>query len=112
MGLIPTLSEHRGRIWPRAGQNQHFALPVVLAIRQVFAPKAGLPLNLMADLERTQEVPSAADVAELLGMHVQMVRKYAASGRLPAYRLPGGRTLRFFRDEVLDFLKAHPVEVE
>jgi hypothetical protein len=39
----------------------------------------------MTDTERAAEVLSAADVAELLGMHVQMVRKYAASGRLPAY---------------------------
>lgn len=65
----------------------------------------------MTDTERTPEVLSAADVAELLGMHVQMVRKYAATGRLPAYRLPGGRTFRFFGEEILEFLKAHPVEV-
>ncbi len=42
-------------------------------------------LTPMTDTERAAEVLSAADVAELLGMHVQMVRKYAASGRLPAY---------------------------
>jgi len=50
----------------------------------------------------------AAQVAELLGMNVQMVRRYAREGRLPAYKLPGGRTFKFFRDEVFDFLKAHP----
>ena len=52
----------------------------------------------------------AAQVAELLGMNVQMVRKMAREGRLPAYRLPGGRAFKFFRDEILDFVKAHPVE--
>jgi excisionase family DNA binding protein len=41
-------------------------------------------------------------------MNVQMVRRYAREGRLPAYKLPGGRTFRFFRDEIFEFLKAHP----
>jgi excisionase family DNA binding protein len=58
------------------------------------------------------QILDAAHVAELLGMNVQMVRKYAREGRIPAYRLPGGRTCKFFRDEVVEFLKAHPVEVE
>jgi excisionase family DNA binding protein len=54
----------------------------------------------------------AAQVAELLGMNVQMVRRYAREGRLPAYRLPGGRTFRFFRDEIFDFVRSHPVARE
>ena len=51
----------------------------------------------------------AAQVAELLGMNVQMVRRYAREGRLPAYKLPGGRTFKFFRDEIYEFVRAHPV---
>ncbi|MDH3260888.1 MAG: helix-turn-helix domain-containing protein [Acidimicrobiia bacterium] len=54
----------------------------------------------------------AAHVAELLSMNVQMVRKYAREGRIPAYRLPGGRTFKFFRDEIFEFLKSHPVQKE
>ena len=54
----------------------------------------------------------AAQVAELLGMNVQMVRRYAREGRLPAYKLPGGRTFKFFRDEIYAFVRAHPVTVE
>lgn len=54
----------------------------------------------------------AAQVGELLSMNVQMVRKYAREGRIPAYRLPGGRAFKFFRDEIFDFLKQHPVDVE
>ncbi|MFO7548905.1 MAG: helix-turn-helix domain-containing protein [Acidimicrobiia bacterium] len=50
----------------------------------------------------------AAQVAELLGMNVQMVRRYAREGRLPAYKLPGSRTFKFLRDEVIEFLRAHP----
>ncbi|HET8739658.1 MAG TPA: helix-turn-helix domain-containing protein [Acidimicrobiia bacterium] len=51
----------------------------------------------------------AAQVAELLGMNVQMVRRYAREGRLPAYKLPGGRTFKFFRDEIYAFIRSHPV---
>ncbi len=54
----------------------------------------------------------AAQVAELLSMNVQMVRKYAREGRIPAYKLPGGRTFKFFREEIFEFLKAHPVVPE
>ena len=54
----------------------------------------------------------AAQVAELLGMNVQMVRKLAREERLPAYRLPGGRAFKFFRDEIFEFVKAHPVTAE
>jgi excisionase family DNA binding protein len=54
----------------------------------------------------------AAQVAELLSMNVQMVRKYAREGRIPAYRLPGGRAFKFFRDEIFNFVKQHPVDVE
>jgi excisionase family DNA binding protein len=50
----------------------------------------------------------AAEVAELLGMNVQMVRRYAREGRLPAYKLPGGRTFKFIREEIIEFLKQHP----
>jgi excisionase family DNA binding protein len=60
----------------------------------------------------TDDLPpilDAAQVADLLGMNVQMVRRYAREGRIPAYKLPGGRTFKFFRDEVFEFVRAHPV---
>lgn len=68
-----------------------------------------------------QEIIGAADypqvldtamVAEMLGMNVQVVRRMAREGTIPAYRLPGGRSFRFFRDEVLGWLKSFPVEVD
>lgn len=59
--------------------------------------------------EEYPPILDAAHVAELLGMNVQMVRRYAREGRIPAYRLPGSRTFKFFRDEVFEFLRAHPV---
>lgn len=54
----------------------------------------------------------AAQVADLLGMNVQMVRKYAREGRLPAYKLPGGRTFKFFREEIFEAIRANPVTAE
>jgi excisionase family DNA binding protein len=65
--------------------------------------------------ERSGDYPpilDAAQVAELLGMNVQMVRRYAREGRLPAYKLPGGRTFKFFRDEIFDWLRSYPVTAE
>jgi PTS system nitrogen regulatory IIA component len=58
--------------------------------------------------EEYPPILDAAQVAELLGMNVQMVRRYAREGRLPAYKLPGGRTFKFFRDEIYEFLRSHP----
>ena len=54
------------------------------------------------------QILDAAQVAEMLGMNVQMVRRYAREGRLPAYKLPGGRTFKFFRDEIYEFVRSHP----
>ena len=55
------------------------------------------------------EVLDTAHVAELLGMNVQVVRRMAREGTIPAYRIPGGRSFRFFRGEVLEWLRSFPV---
>ena len=63
-------------------------------------------------MENVGEFPPVLDtalVAEMLGMNVQVVRRLAREGKIPAYRLPGGRAFRFFRDEVLEWLKGFPV---
>ena len=58
------------------------------------------------------QVLDTAMVADMLSMNVQVVRRMAREGTIPAYRLPGGRSFRFFRDEVLEWLKGFPVQVE
>ena len=58
------------------------------------------------------QVLDTAMVADMLGMNVQVVRRMAREGSIPAYRLPGGRSFRFFRDEVLDWLKSFPVHAD
>jgi excisionase family DNA binding protein len=63
-------------------------------------------------MPQTSDYPPVLDtamVAELLGMNVQVVRRMARDGTIPCYRIPGGRPFRFFRDEVLEWLKGFPV---
>lgn len=63
----------------------------------------------MTAREEDERFIGAQEVAELLDMNVQMVRKYAREGRLPAYRLPGGRTFKFLRSELQQEVRKHPV---
>jgi len=50
-----------------------------------------------------------AMAAELLSMNVDVVRRMARDGELPAYRLPGARAFRFFRDELIEYVRSFPV---
>ncbi len=59
-----------------------------------------------------EEMPPILDTAlaaELLNMNVDVVRRMAREGDLPAYRLPGARSFRFFRDELMEYVKSFPV---
>ena len=55
-------------------------------------------------------VLDAAQVARLLNLNIDYVRKLSREGVLPAKRLPGGRTFRYFKDEILDWLRAQSVQ--
>lgn len=66
----------------------------------------------MAGVDEYPQVLDTAMVADMLGMNVQVVRRMAREGQIPAYRLPGGRSFRFFRDEVLEWLRGFPVAPE
>ena len=50
---------------------------------------------------------NAAQIAQLLGHDVQVIRQMARQGRLPAHRPGGQRAYVFYLDEVLAWLKAH-----
>jgi len=50
-------------------------------------------------------VLDAAQVARLLQLNIDYVRKLSREGVLPAHKLPGGRTFRYFKEEVLDWLR-------
>jgi excisionase family DNA binding protein len=53
-------------------------------------------------------VLTAAMAAELLQVHVEYLRRLVREGKLPSHRFPGGRELRFLRDELLEWLAAQP----
>jgi excisionase family DNA binding protein len=48
--------------------------------------------------------------AELLQVHVEYLRKLVREGRVPCHRLPGGRGMRFLRDELFEWLAALPAD--
>ena len=54
-------------------------------------------------------VLDAAQVAALLQLNIDYVRKLSREGVLPAHRLPQGRTFRYLKDEILDWLRSQPV---
>lgn len=53
-------------------------------------------------------VLTAAMAADLLQIHVEYLRKLVRDGKVPCHRFPGGRELRFLRDELLEWLAAQP----
>jgi len=46
--------------------------------------------------------------AELLQVNVEYLRRMVREGRIPCHRFPGGREMRFLRDELLTWLAALP----
>jgi excisionase family DNA binding protein len=55
-------------------------------------------------------VLTTAMAAELLQVHVEHLRRMVREGRIPCHRFPGGREMRFLRDELLAWLSALPGE--
>ena len=53
-------------------------------------------------------VLTAAMAAELLQVNVEYLRRMVREGRIPCHRFPGGREMRFLRDELLAWLAALP----
>jgi excisionase family DNA binding protein len=64
----------------------------------------------MAEQDDYPPVLDAAQVARLLKLNIDYVRKLSREGVLPAKRLPGGRTFRYFKDDILDWLRAQDVQ--
>ncbi len=53
-------------------------------------------------------VLTTAQAAELLSVHVEYLRKMVREGRIPAHRFPGGREIRFLRDELVEWVAQQP----
>jgi excisionase family DNA binding protein len=54
------------------------------------------------------EILTTAMAAELLHVHVEYLRKMVREERVPAHRFPGGREIRFLRDELLEWVRNQP----
>lgn len=69
-----------------------------------------LEFDQIVEAYRQQYPPTlnTAQVAEMVGSTAEVVRSKVASGEIPAYRW--GKNFRFFRDEVLDWLRSQAVE--
>ena len=63
-----------------------------------------------AAASRYPEILTTALAAELLHVHVEYLRRMVREGRIPAHRFPGGREIRFHRDELIAWVKAQPGE--
>ena len=61
----------------------------------------------MADDDFPQ-VMDAAMVASMLGMSIDSVRRLSRENVIPSHRLPGGRTFRYLKDEVIAWLREQP----
>lgn len=60
--------------------------------------------QLLAGFADYPPILTTAQVAELLSMNIQEVRRLCRDGRLPARRI--GKAYRFFRDELVAWLNA------
>jgi excisionase family DNA binding protein len=53
-------------------------------------------------------IMTTAQAAELLSVHVEYLRRMVREGRIPAHRFPGGREIRFVRDELITWVSEQP----
>lgn len=49
-------------------------------------------------------VLTTAMAADMLQVHVEYLRRMVREDRIPCHRFPGGREMRFLRDELLSWL--------
>jgi excisionase family DNA binding protein len=56
------------------------------------------------------EILTTAMAAEMLHVHVEYLRRMVRENRIPAHRFPGGREIRFLRDELITWVRDQPGE--
>lgn len=59
-------------------------------------------------LDDYPDILTAALVAEMLDMNLDYVRKLSREGVIPAHKMPGGRVFRYFKDEIVGWLRELP----
>ena len=58
--------------------------------------------------ERYPPILTTAQASELLSVHVEYLRRMVREQRIPAHRFPGGREIRFLRDELIEWVQQQP----
>ena len=71
-------------------------------------PEGELPAPPAAS--RFPDILTTALAAEMLHVHVEYLRRMVRENRIPAHRFPGGREIRFLRDELIAWVKEQPGE--
>jgi excisionase family DNA binding protein len=64
----------------------------------------------VTDRDTLPEILTTTMAAELLNVHVEYLRKIVREGRIPAHRFPGGRDIRYLRDELIEWVRQQPGE--
>lgn len=77
------------------------------AIAQIdFAPRNGSRVQrAAAQTKAVRDYLTPEEAAEELGIHVQTMRAYIRSGRMPAFRLAGERAIRILRSDLQKVLE-------
>ena len=60
------------------------------------------------ELEDYPPVMTTSQAAEMLQMSVSHLRHLVRNGKIPARRMEGGRSLRFLRDELIEWVRGMP----
>ena len=66
----------------------------------------------MKQLDEYPDILDAATVAEMLQMNLDYVRKLSRENKIPAHKLPNGRKFRYFKDEIVEWLRSLPAQAE
>src|SRR3954467_12101561 len=62
------------------------------------------------EAESFPPILTTAMAADLLHVHVEYLRRMVREGRIPAHRFPGGREIRYLRDELIEWVRQQPGE--
>jgi excisionase family DNA binding protein len=69
-----------------------------------------VPREVIDGAASAPPILTTAMAAELLHVHVEYLRRMVREDRIPAHRFPGGREIRFLRDELIEWVRAQPGE--
>lgn len=76
--------------------------------RQGYDPHMTSGSEQQSNANEYPPIMTTAQAASLLSVHVEYLRRMVREGRIPAHRFPGGREIRFVRDELIAWVSEQP----